>query len=186
MTNYNPDSLRALFKRSTGKRGEWNLSMLEVALSLHADAWEAIEADNATLAQIYLRCADQLHQAQADNAALREQADVDRSFIEQYQREVAALRKDIEAEALAHQGTIESWMAESKAMHDEYAALNKRLEEAETGRKTDAELLFQAGCVFALSENPVPAVRMFERAKKLGHPDAEEQLVALAGEDGDV
>jgi hypothetical protein len=37
---YTPDSLRALFKRSTAKRGEWNLSMLEVALSLHADAWD--------------------------------------------------------------------------------------------------------------------------------------------------
>jgi hypothetical protein len=36
-----PDSLRTLFKRSTAKRGEWNLSMLEVALGLYADAWEA-------------------------------------------------------------------------------------------------------------------------------------------------
>ena len=40
MTDYTPDSLRALFKRSRAKRGEWNLSMLEVALSLHADAWQ--------------------------------------------------------------------------------------------------------------------------------------------------
>jgi hypothetical protein len=170
---YTPDSLRAL-KRLLLRIGlnKWEAEQLDAC----ADAWGA---DNYAHA-VEIAAKDVLI------AALREQADVDRSFIEQYQREVAALRKDIEAEALAHQGTIESWMAESKAMHDEYAALNKRLEEAETGRKTDAELLFQAGCVFALSENPVPAVRMFERAKKLGHPDAEEQLVALAGEDGDV
>ena len=77
-------------------------------------------------------------------------------------------------------------LAEAKGMADEwerqYDALRERLEAAEKARDTDAELLFQAGCVFALSENPVPAVRMFERAHKLGYPDAAEQLAALAGE----
>jgi len=64
-----PDSLRTLFKRSTAKRGEWNLSMLEVALGLHADAWQAdVQAKWQTLNHLIER----LEEAEADNAALRE------------------------------------------------------------------------------------------------------------------
>jgi hypothetical protein len=40
-----------------------------------------------------VQCSECIASLEADNAALREQADVDRSFIEQYQREVAALRE---------------------------------------------------------------------------------------------
>jgi hypothetical protein len=82
-----------------------------VRLGLHADAWAADRKDRDGAEDICRRLF-------SNNAALR---------------------KDIEAEALAHQGTIESWMAESKAMHDEYAALRKRLEEAERYHNRYAE-----------------------------------------------
>lgn len=48
----------------------------------------------------------------------------------------------------------------------------------EAERNSTAELLFQAGAVFALNGDDIPAKKMFEGAKGLGHPDAEEQLAA--------
>jgi hypothetical protein len=38
MSEYSHETLRTLFRRSVD--GKWNLGMLEVALELHADAWE--------------------------------------------------------------------------------------------------------------------------------------------------
>lgn len=85
MTDYGPDSLR----RCADTADEDNRPDIAGVLRSHADAWEAdldvvknYEGDDSPMARL-----------ERDNAALREQADVDRSFIEQYQREVSALRK---------------------------------------------------------------------------------------------
>lgn len=87
MTNYTPDSLRALaWIGKNGRRVE--------AIYAHADAWEAELWEARAICNTAEAKALTL---EFDNAALREQADVDRSFIEQYQREVATLRKRLEA-----------------------------------------------------------------------------------------
>jgi hypothetical protein len=59
-----------------------------------------------------------------------------------------------------------------KDLERQVASLMKELE-------TDAELFFQAGCFLSLMGEDVPAKRLLERAKKLVHPDADEQLAAL-------
>jgi len=116
--NYTPNSLRASAQASNNMRlGEWTDEQQRCHLQsdlAHADAWDR-------------------HIKRMDTAEL------DRHEL---LKANAALRKAIEAEALAHQGTIESWMAESKAMRDEYAALRKRLEEAK-GMAARVQLLYR-------------------------------------------
>lgn len=90
MTDCTPDTLKAFADEPRHKLGERTRKWVYA----HADAWEAqmteaIEA-NSEIASAHWELCKRLE-------AAKEQADVDRSFIEQYQVEVAGLRQRLEA-----------------------------------------------------------------------------------------
>ena len=85
----NPDSLRKVLAESGPTSSAHvrdyvaHLNKLREAGYAAADAWQA-DLDRGAVACPELR--EDNNRFRKDNAALREQADVDRSFIEQYQR----------------------------------------------------------------------------------------------------